>query len=202
MLKNENQTLPISKQAPRIHVGGKSADDLGNQCGGWTITWQGKSGDVTPGGTTILAAIRHTVSTNTQVTFSKDGTGAEGASLGIVVIGETPYAEMQGDRKDLRLASEDVQAVENMKKAGIPVVVILLSGRPMILEDVLGKADAFLAAWLPGTEGQGVADVLFGDYKPTGRLSFAWPRSMEQVGVHPGDPNYDPLFPYGFGLTY
>jgi beta-glucosidase len=183
-------------------VGGKSADDLGNQCGGWTITWQGKSGDVTPGGTTILAAIRHTVSKNTQVTFSKDGTGAEGASLGIVVIGETPYAEMQGDRRDLHLVPEDVQAVDNMKKAGIPVVVVLISGRPMILGDVLEKADALLAAWLPGTEGQGVADVLFGDYKPTGKLSFSWPRSMEQIGVHPGDPNYHPLFPYGFGLTY
>jgi beta-glucosidase len=202
LLKNENQALPISKRAPRIHVGGKSADDLGNQCGGWTITWQGKSGDVTPGGTTILAAIRHTVSANTQVTFSKDGTGAEGASLGIVVIGETPYAEMQGDRRDLHSAPEDVQAVDNMKQAGIPVVVVLISGRPMILGDVLEKANALLAAWLPGTEGQGVADVLFGDYKPTGKLTFSWPRSMEQIGVHPGDPNYSPLFPYGFGLTY
>ncbi|MBZ5542563.1 MAG: glycoside hydrolase family 3 C-terminal domain-containing protein [Acidobacteriia bacterium] len=202
VLKNENGTLPISKQSPRIHVGGKSADDLGNQCGGWTITWQGKSGDVTPGGTTILAALRHTVSKNTQVTFSKDGSGAEGASLGIVVIGETPYAEMQGDRKDLRLAPEDVQAVDNMKKAGVPVVVVLISGRPMILKDILGSADAFLAAWLPGTEGQGVADVLFGDHKPTGKLSFSWPRSMEQIGIHQGDPNYNPLFSYGFGLTY
>jgi beta-glucosidase len=202
LLKNENRTLPISRRLPRIHVGGKSADDLGNQCGGWTITWQGKSGNVTPGGTTILAAIRNTVSKTTQVTFSADAAGAEGASLGIVVIGETPYAEMQGDRKDLHLVPEDVQAVENMKKAGIPVVVILISGRPMILGDVLEKADAFLAAWLPGTEGQGVADVLFGDYRPTGKLTFAWPRSMEQVALHPGDPNYDPLFPYGFGLTY
>jgi len=202
LLKNDHNTLPLSKQAARIHVGGKSADDLGNQCGGWTITWQGESGNVTPGGTTILAAIRNAVSKNTEVTFSKDGTGAEGASLGIAVIGETPYAEMSGDRADLRLAAEDVRAVDNMKRAGIPVVVILLSGRPMIIEDVLGKTDAFLAAWLPGTEGQGVADVLFGDYKPTGKLSFSWPRSMSQIPIHVGVPNYDPLFPYGFGLTY
>jgi beta-glucosidase len=202
VLKNDHKTLPISKQVPRIHVGGKSADDLGNQCGGWTITWQGKSGDVTPGGTTILAAIRNTVSKNTQVTSSKDGTGAEGASLGIVVVGETPYAEMFGDRADLRLAAEDVRAVDNMKRAGIPVVVILLSGRPMIIEEVLGKTDAFLAAWLPGTEGQGVADVLFGDYKPTGKLSFIWPRSMSQIPILVGSSQYDPLYPYGFGLTY
>ena len=89
-----------------------------------------------------------------------------------------------------------------MKRTGIPVVVILLSGRPMILEDALVQADAFLATWLPRTEGEGVADVLFGDYKPTGKLSFSWPRSMAQIRIHKGDPNYNLLFPYGFGLTY
>ena len=89
-----------------------------------------------------------------------------------------------------------------MKAAGIPVVVILLSGRPMILGDVLDKADALIAAWLPGTEGEGIADVLFGDYKPTGKLSHSWPRSMAQIPLNAGDKNYDPLFAYGFGLTY
>ncbi|HEV2232034.1 MAG TPA: glycoside hydrolase family 3 N-terminal domain-containing protein [Terriglobia bacterium] len=202
LLKNDHKTLPISKTVARIHVAGKSADDMGNQCGGWTITWQGASGNVTPGGTTILAAIRNTVSKNTKVTFSRDGTGAEGASLGIVVVGETPYAEMLGDRTDLTLAPEDVTAINNMKSAGIPVVVILISGRPMIIKDVLDKADAFLAAWLPGTEGQGVADVLFGNYKPTGKLTFSWPRTMAQVPIHVGSPHYNPLFRYGYGLTY
>lgn len=202
MLKNDHKTLPISKQVARIHVGGKSADDMGNQCGGWTISWQGGSGNVMPGGTTILAAIRNAVSKNTNVTFSKDGTGAEGASLGIVVVGETPYAEMKGDRTDLALAPEDIAAINNMRSAHIPVVVILLSGRPMIIKDVLDKADAFLAAWLPGTEGEGVADVLFGDAKPTGKLTFSWPRTMAQVPIHVGSPNYNPLFKYGFGLTY
>jgi beta-glucosidase len=202
LLKNDNKTLPLSKQVARIHVGGKSADNLGNQCGGWTITWQGHGGNVTPGGTTILAAIRGAVSEITKVTYSEDGSGAEGASVGVVVVGETPYAEMQGDRADLALAPEDVRAIYNVKRAGIPVVVILLSGRPMILEDALSRADALLAAWLPGTEGEGVADVLFGDYKPTGKLSFCWPRSMAQITIHDGDPNYNPLFPYGFGLAY
>jgi beta-glucosidase len=202
LLKNHNQVLPLKKTAARIHVGGKSADDLGNQCGGWTIDWQGKSGDVTPGGTTVLAAIRQAVSKGTQVTFSKDGTGAAGATVGVVVIGELPYAEGIGDRADLGLAKEDVTAVANMKAAGIPVVVILFSGRPMILGDVLNQADAVVAAWLPGTEGEGIADVLFGDFKPTGKLSFAWPRSMAQVAKHPGDKDYDPLFPFGYGLSY
>jgi beta-glucosidase len=202
LLKNEKRTLPLSKKLARIHVGGKSADDIGNQCGGWTIEWQGKSGDVTPGGTTILKAIQNTVSPATKVTFSKDGSGAGGADVGILVIGETPYAEGFGDRDDLALAAEDLTAINNMKQAGIPVVVVLFSGRPMIINDALGHCDAFVAAWLPGTEGQGVTDVLFGDYKPTGKLSYSWPRSMAQIPINVGDKNYDPLFKYGFGLTF
>jgi beta-glucosidase len=202
LLKNKKRTLPLSKNLARLHVGGKSADDIGNQCGGWTIDWQGKSGDVTTGGTTILQAIQNTVSKKTRVTFSKDGSGAGGADAGIVVVGETPYAEGMGDRDNLSLAEEDVRAINNMKQFGIPVVVLLLSGRPLMIDPALAQCDAFIAAWLPGTEGQGVADVLFGDYKPTGRLSFSWPRSMQQIPINIGDRNYDPLFRYGFGLTY
>ncbi len=202
LLKNERKALPLRKTLARIHVAGKSADDIGNQCGGWTIEWQGKSGDVTPGGTTILKAIQNTVSQATKVTFSRDGSGANGADVGIVVIGETPYAEGVGDKEDLSLAAEDVMAISNLKQAGIPVVALLLSGRPMIIAEALGQCDAFVAAWLPGTEGQGVADVLFGDYKPTGKLSFSWPRSMAQIPINVGDKNYDPLFKYGFGLTF
>ena len=202
MLKNENKTLPISKKLSRIHVAGKNADNIGNQCGGWTIDWQGKSGDVTTGGTTILTAIKNTVSKNTNITFSVDGKGAAGADVGIVVVGETPYAEGNGDSNDLSLDREDLTAINNLREAGIPVVVILISGRPMIIGNFLDDVDAFIAAWLPGTEGQGVADVLFGDYKPTGKLSFTWPRSMSQVPINIGDAEYDPLFEYGFGLSY
>ena len=202
LLKNDNQALPLSKQAARIAVAGRSADNLGNQCGGWTIEWQGRSGEVTTGGTTILTAIKNAAGANAKVTYSRDGADAAGASVGIVVIGETPYAEMNGDRADVSLAQADRDAVANMKKAGIPVVVVLLSGRPMILGDVLTQADAVIAAWLPGTEGEGVADVLFGDFKPAGKLSFAWPRSMDQIPRHPGDANYDPLFKFGYGLSY
>jgi beta-glucosidase len=200
LLKNEKKALPLAKNAKRIHVVGRGADDIGNQSGGWTITWQGQSGAVTEG-TTILAALKSAAKT-VNFTFAKDGTGGEGADAIVAVIGETPYAEGMGDREDLGLAAEDVATVANAKKAGVPVIVVLLSGRPMILGDVLAQADALVAAWLPGTEGQGVADVLLGDYKPTGKLPFTWPRSMAQLPINVGDKTYDPLFAYGYGLTY
>ncbi len=199
LLKNERSTLPLSKSA-RLHVAGKNADDIGNQCGGWTIKWQGESGNVTSGGTTILAAIRKVVG-DAQVTYSRDGSGAQGATVGIAVIGETPYAEMQGDRTDLNLSSEDVAVVKSLKQAGIPVVVVLISGRPLVIDDVLPDADAVVAAWLPGTEGDGVADVLFGQWKPFGKLSFTWP-SGTSTSFHLGNPGYKTLFHFGYGLTY
>ena len=202
LLKNEKKALPLKKTLARIHVGGKNADDIGNQCGGWTIQWQGKSGEVTPGGTTILKAIQESVSPATKVTFSRDGSGAEGANVGVVVIGETPYAEGVGDHEDLSIPAEDLAAIQKMKQAGIPVVAILFSGRPMIINEALAQCDAFVAAWLPGTEGRGVTDVLFGDYKPSGKLSFSWPRSMAQLPINVGDQNYDPLFKYGYGLSF
>jgi beta-glucosidase len=174
LLKNDGNVLPIANAARRIHVAGKSADDLGNQCGGWTIDWQGKRGAVTPGGTTILEAIRQAVSPQTEVTFALDGTNAAGADIAIAVIGETPYAEGRGDRAELTLDAEDVATVERLKAAGAPVVVVLISGRPMDLGDVAPHASAILAAWLPGTEGGGVADILLGNDAPTGRLSFTW----------------------------
>ncbi len=202
VLKNDNHVLPLARNAKRIHVAGKNADDIGNQCGGWTIDWQGRSGPVTPGGTTILDAIRQSAGKQTRVTFSKDGTGAEGADVAVVVVGETPYAEGKGDRADLALAPEDVAAVEAANRAKVPVVLVVISGRPLILEKVLNKVSAIVAAWLPGTEGEGVADVLFGDYKPTGKLPVSWPRSMNQIPINVGDSNYNPLFAYGYGLSY
>jgi beta-glucosidase len=201
LLKNDRRALPLSKTARRLLVAGKNADDLGNQCGGWTITWQGKSGTPTTG-TTILAALRAAAGKGTEVAYAKDGDGAAGADAAVVVVGETPYAEMLGDREDLALTREDLDAIANVKKAGIPLVVVVVSGRPLILGDVLDTADAVVAAWLPGSEGAGVADVLFGDYKPTGKLSFSWPRSTAQIPIHVGDATYSPQFPFGFGLTY
>jgi beta-glucosidase len=203
LLKNEGGVLPLHSDLKRIHIAGRGADDLGMQCGGWTISWQGAPGAVTEGGTTILAALRHRVGDKTEITVSRDGANAAGASVGIVVIGENPYAEGKGDRMRLDLTKEDVAAVATMKSAGIPVVVVLLSGRPLILGDVADQADAIISAWLPGTEGDGLTDVLFGDFAPTGKLSFAWPRSIEQIPRgHGQEPIKNPLFPFGFGLGY
>ena len=202
LLKNENDALPLARDAGRIHVAGRAADDIGMQMGGWTIQWQGQAGDITTGGTTVLQAIRNAVGEGTEVTVSEDGTGAEGADVAVVVVSEEPYAEMMGDRQDLSLSEADVAAVTNAKASGVPVVVVLFSGRPVIINDALEQADAFVAAWLPGTEGDGVADVLFGDHAPTGQLSYSWPRSMEQIPINVGDEDYDPLFEFGFGLTY
>jgi beta-glucosidase len=199
VLKNDKNVLPVAKNA-RLHVAGKNADDIGNQCGGWTITWQGKSGNVIQG-TTILAAMRAAAGSAGQITYSEDGSGAEGATIGIAIIGERPYAEFLGDRADLTLAPEDVAVIDRLKSSGIPVVVVLISGRPLIIDAILGKADAIVAAWLPGTEGAGVADVVFGDYKPSGKLSFTWPRG-DSSSFARGNPGYQTLYPFGHGLSY
>jgi beta-glucosidase len=198
VLKNERRVLPIARSAKRIHVCGKSMDDIGNQCGGWTITWQGKSGATTKG-TTILGAVKARIEAGTEVTHSADGKGAAGATVGIAVIGETPYAEFFGDRTDLRLAPEDVTAVKNLKSSGVPVIAVIVSGRPLVIDEILGDADAIVAAWWPGTEGDGIADVLLGSHKATGKLSFTWP-SGGSTSFRRGDSGYRVLYPFGHGL--
>lgn len=208
ILKNEGPEgpiLPILKDISHIHIAG-SRIELKHQCGGWTLGWQVPIYPIF--GTTIKESIENAVSEGTEVTYSSDGTGADGAEIGIVIIGETPYAEGKGDRSDLSINEIDadgVTAINNLKNAGIPVVVIILSGRPLIITDQIDNWDAVIAAWLPGTEGDGVADVLFGDYNPTGKLSYTWPRNMDQIPVNSsmsGNSQDDPLFPYGFGLSY
>jgi beta-glucosidase len=203
LLKDKHHALPLSKNLKRLLVVGKGADDLGMQCGGWTIDWQGKTGGVTHGGTTLLAAIHHSVSPGTEVIFSPDGSETARADAIIVVIGELPYAESKGDRTNLDLAPKDIALVEKVKKtkaSKAPVITVLYSGRPLILGAVLDKSDALVAAWLPGTEGQGLVNVLFGDYKPTGKLARAWPRNNSQLSAD--SIKGKPLFPEGFGLGY
>ncbi len=197
LLKNAKQAFPLKKSG-HIHVAGKNADDIGNQCGGWTITWQGRSGETTKG-TTILAGIRNAAA-GAKITFSRDGSGAEGASVAIAVIGEKPYAEFFGDRTDLHLDAEDVAVVDRLKKAGLPVVAVIVSGRPLVIDSILDKADAIVAAWLPGSEGDGVADLLFGDHKPSGKLSFTWPRG-DSTSFERGNAGYKTLFAFGHGLS-
>jgi beta-glucosidase len=203
LLVNKNRALPIAAGVTSIAVAGKAADDIGMQCGGWTISWQGAPGRITDG-TTVLQAIKK-AAPRARVTYSPTGDVTAGAQIAVVVIGEPPYAEMKGDRPELSLDAADVAAVRNAKKAGVPVVVVLFSGRPMLLDPILPDADAILAAWLPGTEGDGIADVLFGTFKPTGKLSMTWPRSMAQipinVGLH-GEKPSGALFDYGSGLTF
>jgi beta-glucosidase len=203
LLKNERQALPLAKNIKHLAVVGKAADDLGMQCGGWTISWQGESGPVTHGGTTLRVAIQKTVSRDTQVTFSPDGENLQGADAIIVAVGEMPYAEMIGDRTNLDLSSGDVALIARARTAGVPVVTVLYSGRPLVLGPALTDSDALVAAWLPGTEGEGMTDVLFGDFKPTGKLPRPWPRDNFQLNsaVFAG-PGQSPLFPFGFGLTY
>ncbi|MEO5714708.1 MAG: glycoside hydrolase family 3 protein [Luteolibacter sp.] len=202
LLKNEGGILPLTNGGGRIHIAGRGADDIGMQCGGWTVDWQGRMGDVTPGGTTILSALRGHVGSGGEVTVSADGSGAAGARVAVVVIGENPYAESKGDRADLALSKEDAAVVSTVKAAGVPVVLVVLSGRPVILGEVADQADAIVAAWLPGTEGGGVTDVLFGDAAPKGRLSYTWPRSMAQIPLASGAGSGPVLFPRGFGLDY
>ena len=197
VLKDAPGLLPLSKSLSRIHLAGKTADNLENQCGGWSLGWQNFDGQTTTG-TTIRQAIENTVS-GTTVTYSENGTGATGADVGIVVVGETPYAEGVGDTSDLYLSTADRNAINNVRNAGVPVIVILVSGRPMFVESELPNWDALIAAWLPGTEGQGVADVLFGDTFPVGILSFSWPRN-NAIPVNLGDTGYNPLFPYGYSI--
>ena len=197
LLKNKNNILPLPKSGKTIIVAGKGANNIGMQSGGWTISWQGEMGQTTSG-TTILDAIKSAVEPGTIVEYSIDGKGFTG-DLAVVVVGEKPYAEMQGDRKDLKLDKEDLDIISRFTEINIPVVVVLLSGRPMIVTDEIDKWDGFIAAWLPGTEGSGVADVLFGDHKPSGKLSFSWPKSMDQFPIDPTDSH---LYQFGFGLTY
>jgi beta-glucosidase len=201
LLKNTDSLLPLSPSTPKILVAGKSADDIGLQSGGWTITWEGSSGNTTTG-TTILEGIRATVADGSKVDYLRNPGNADlsGYSVGIVVVGEAPYAESKGDNDGLVLGRGDVNAVQAVC-AAMPCVVVLVSGRPLIVTDQINQSRAFVAAWLPGTEGAGVADVLFGKAGFTGKLPMSWPRSVSQLPLNVGDPSYDPLFPYGFGLT-
>jgi beta-glucosidase len=204
LLKNDQNILPLPKSGKRILVAGKNANDIGNQSGGWTISWQGSSGNITPG-TTILQGIQQAVAPGTVVDYDSSGRNAKGHDVAIAVLGEKPYAEGQGDRPApdaMGLDRTDLTTLSNLKRAGIPTVVVLVSGRPLVVTDQLPDWRALVAAWLPGTEGNGVADVLFGDYKPTGKLPHSWPRSATQIPINVGDATYDPLYAFGYGLTY
>jgi beta-glucosidase len=201
LLKNDG-VLPLAKKNNKIFVAGKNANDIGNQSGGWTLTWQGQSGAVIPG-TTILDGIKSDAGKGSTVTYDRAGNGIDSSyQVAVAVVGETPYAEGAGDRpNNLNLGAEDLATIAKLKATGVPVVVVLVSGRVLDVASELPKWNGLVASWLPGSEGAGVADVLFGNYKPTGKLSFTWPTSIAQEPINVGDGK-TPLFPYGYGLTY
>jgi beta-glucosidase len=198
LLKRKDNVLPLPKKNTRILLAGSHADDLGLQCGGWTISWQGKSG--TPIiGTTILQGMKK-VAPDAKIDFDYDGIFTDkNADYAVVVVGEQPYAEGKGDNLDLNISPKDVELIKKMKDYGIPVIVIVISGRPLMIEKILHYSDAIIAAWLPGTEGEGIADILFGDYNPTGKLSQPWPRNNEMLTLGKNDTKL--LYEFGYGIN-
>jgi beta-glucosidase len=200
LLKNTG-VLPLSKtNTYKLVVGGSHINNLGYQLGGWSISWQGAGGNTTTG-TTLLQAVQASV--GPSVTIQNVGTQTNGnysGDVGIVAIGETPYAEGQGDSSTLAVSNANAAQVTNICSRVTQCVVILFSGRPLIINTQLNQADAFVAAWLPGTEGAGITDVLFGDFGFTGKLPITWPSAVSQEPINAGD-GQTPLFPFGFGIT-
>ncbi len=218
LLRNRRHALPIRRNGGTIYVAGSNADNIGNQAGGWTLTWQGGSTNVIPG-TTILQGIRQHAG-HAKVTYSATASApVPHGSTGIVVVGETPYAEGFGDVngpqwaydpgdhnvprpvKDMQLSAADKAAVDKVCSAAAKCIVVVVSGRPLQIDPKqLHEIDALVAAWLPGSEGEGVADDLFGTAPFTGKLPVTWPRTVSQEPINIGDPNYHPLYAFGFGL--
>ena len=201
--------MQILEDSKKLLVVGAKANDIGVQCGGWTITWQGTAGNITAG-TTILEALQN-VDADREIIFNTDGEvkGDEDAIL--VVVGENPYAETSGDRSSstLTISGEDKallkdmeEAIEKAREKNVPVIMLLLSGRPVTIADYIDCFDAIIAAWLPGSEGDGVADVLLGDYDFTGRLPYTWPWYASDIETKFEDGKEgNILFEFGTGLT-
>jgi beta-glucosidase len=216
LLENRGKLVPLDPGSD-VYVAGSNADNIGNQAGGWTLTWQGGSTNVIPG-STILDGIRDAV--DGSVTYSEDASAPiPNGSVGVVVVGETPYAEGFGDVggplwaydpgdngiprpvKDMQLSTADKQAVDRVCGGAGKCVVIVVSGRPLIIDPPQRREiDGLVAAWLPGSEGEGVADTLFGRRPFTGKLPMTWPKTLAQEPINVGDADYDPLYPYGYGL--
>lgn len=203
LLKNTG-VLPL-KPGKRLLVAGDGADDVAKQSGGWTLTWQGTATkpEHFPGATSIFAGLRAAAQARGgQAELSPDGAFTTRPDAAVVVFGEDPYAEFQGDRADLFYDdARSLAVLRRLKAAGVPTIAVFLSGRPLWVNRHLNAADAFVAAWLPGSEGGGVADVLFGRRDFTGKLSFSWPADARGRPLNRGDAEYRPLFPYGYGLT-
>ena len=206
LIKNEG-VLPLSK-GMNVLMAGDGADNIGKQSGGWTLSWQGtgNSNSDFPGGSSIYDGVkRHVEAGGGSVTLSEDGSYSGKPDVAMVVFGEDPYAEFKGDIDNLSYNpgdDSDLALLQKYKADGIPVVSVFLSGRPLWMNREINSSDAFVAAWLPGSEGGYAADVLFGDTDFKGTLPYSWPRTAVQTPLNIGDENYDPLFAYGYGLSY
>jgi beta-glucosidase len=213
LLKNKNNLLPLAPKQ-KVLVAGDGADNIGKQAGGWSVTWQG-TGNVNsdfPGATSIYAGINQAVSAaGGKATLSVDGSFKDKPDVAIVVFGEDPYAEMQGDVGSMAYkprSTADWDLLKKLRSQGIPVVSLFITGRPLWVNREINASDAFVSIWQPGTEGAGVADVIFKkadgsvNFDMKGRLSFSWPKLPDQTPLNRGDKNYDPLFAYGYGLSY
>lgn len=200
LLQNEGDLLPLAKDA-RILVTGSGSDSAARQSGGWTMAWQAP--DRPFAATTVLEGLRRAARELSHVRYSADGSfgSTSRPDVAVLVASEAPYAEWLGDRPDLAFPADDLAVLDRLHATGVPVVVVLLTGRPLVIEPHLSKARAWLAAWLPGAEGgPAIADVLFGDSAPTGRLARAWPRRESDLPENVADEIADPLFPFGYGL--
>jgi len=206
LLKNDG-VLPIKPKAT-VLIAGDGANNIAMQSGGWTLSWQGADNGPNdfPGATSIYEGLKADIdAAGGLALLSPDGTSAQKADVAIVVFGETPYAEFMGDQSDAALHHDNAESLELIRRLnaqGMPVVAVMLSGRPLYINPQINAADAFVEAWLPGSEGEGVADVLTGKYDFRGKLSFSWPRRPNQTPLNVGDAKYDPQFAYGYGLSY
>lgn len=213
LLKNAGGVLPLQPRQ-RILVAGDGAHDVGKQAGGWTLNWQGTGTTRKdfPNADSIYEGIaQQAKAAGGEAILAIDGRYTQKPDVAVVVFGENPYAEFQGDLQTLLYKpgdDSDLQLIKRLKADGIPVVAVFLSGRPLWVNREINAADAFVAAWLPGSEGAGIADVLLRkadgsvQYDFTGKLSFSWPRTATQYANNVGQPGYDPLFPFGHGLSY
>lgn len=210
LLKNDNQVLPISKEIKKIVVVGEHANNAGLQSGGWTVNWQGSTENY-KGAATILEGIKK--QSKGTVVYDKNATeNHSDADLAIIVVGEIPYAEFFGDighesnQLQLTLTEQHQQYIKTYTEKGVKTLVILISGRPLVVTNEISKSNAFVAAWLPGSEGEGIAEVLFGDYNFKGKLPHSWPKMLNdyeyKYGPNFWDKTLKPLYEFGFGMTY
>lgn len=200
VLKNE-ALLPLDPKGLRIGLVGPAADDIGYQCGGWTISWQGGAGPITEG-TTILQGLRQAVPDPSMVSYAKSAAELGPVDIAIVVAAEQPYAEGKGDDRLLRFPSAAAGDIRELEDRGIPVLTILISGRPLVLDEALTRSAAFLAVWLPGTEAAGIGDIILGKAKPTGRLPFTWFSGVDAIPINAREAGQGVLFPFGYGLSW